>query len=60
MAGGGGGEEDSYWPGYVDALTTMTMVLTFIMMVLGVVVFMLSQNISRTRSRRSPGRPGST
>jgi hypothetical protein len=48
MAGGGGGEEDSYWPGYVDALTTMTMVLTFIMMVLGVVVFMLSQNISRT------------
>jgi hypothetical protein len=45
---GGGSDEDSYWPGYVDALTTMTMVLTFIMMVLGVVVFMLSENISKT------------
>jgi hypothetical protein len=44
---GGSGEEENYWPGYVDALTTMTMVLTFIMMVLGVVIFSLSQNISK-------------
>src|SRR6476469_1426238 len=47
MAGSSNTEEENYWPGYVDALTTMTMVLTFIMMVLGVVVFMMSQNISR-------------
>jgi hypothetical protein len=40
-------EEENYWPGYVDALTTMTMVLTFIMMVLGVVVFVLSQEVGR-------------
>ena len=37
-------EDENYWPGYVDALTTMTMVLTFIMMVLGVMVFILSQD----------------
>jgi hypothetical protein len=49
MAGASSGEaEENYWPGYVDALTTMTMVLTFIMMVLGVVIFAMSQNISKT------------
>ena len=42
-----GEEEENYWPGYVDALTTMTMVLTFVMMVLGVAVFILSQNVSK-------------
>ena len=47
MAGSSGGEEENYWPGYVDALTTMTMVMTFIMMVLGVVVFTLSQNTAK-------------
>lgn len=47
MAGGGDGEEENYWPGFVDALTTMVMVLTFIMMILGVVVFSMSQNISK-------------
>ncbi len=40
-------EEENYWPGYVDALTTMTMVLTFIMLVLGLAVFSLSQNVSK-------------
>jgi hypothetical protein len=49
MAGGGGGDEESYWPGFVDALTTMTMVLTFIMMVMGLVIFSLSQNVSRAK-----------
>ena len=47
MAGSSDGEEENYWPGYVDALTTMTMVMTFIMMVLGVVVFTLSQNTAK-------------
>jgi hypothetical protein len=40
--------EENYWPGYVDALTTMTMVLTFIMLVLGLAVFSLSQNVSKS------------
>jgi hypothetical protein len=40
-------DDENYWPGYVDALTTMTMVLTFIMLVLGLAVFSLSQNVSK-------------
>ncbi len=40
-------DDENYWPGYVDALTTMTMVLTFIMLVLGLAVFTLSQNVSK-------------
>ncbi len=47
MAGASSGEDDSFWPGYVDALTAMVKVLTLIMMLLGIVVFSLSQNISR-------------
>lgn len=43
-----GEEEENYWPGYVDALSTMTMVLTFVMMILVVVVFMLIQNTSQS------------
>ena len=42
-------EEENYWPGYVDALTTMTMVLTFIMMVLAFAVFIMSQNVSKIK-----------
>lgn len=41
------GEDENYWPGFVDALTTMVMVLTFIMMLLGLTVFSLSQNVSK-------------
>lgn len=47
MAATSEGEDDSFWPGYVDALTAMVKVLTLIMMLLGIVVFSLSQNISR-------------
>lgn len=48
MAGGGGDSEGGdYWPGYVDALTAMVKVLAFVMMLLAVTVFMLSQKISR-------------
>jgi hypothetical protein len=43
----GGEQTENHWPGYVDALTTMLMVLTFVMMILGVAVFAMSQNVSR-------------
>ncbi|MGL4441604.1 MAG: hypothetical protein ACRCUE_20320 [Bosea sp. (in: a-proteobacteria)] len=39
--------DENHWPGYVDALTTMLMVLTFVMMILGIAVFAMSQNVSR-------------
>ena len=48
MAGSSSADEDNYWPGYVDALTTMVMVLTFIMMVLGITIFTMSQTVSRS------------
>lgn len=47
MAGGGESEEGDYWPGYVDALTAMVKVLSFVMMLLAVAVFVLSQNVSK-------------
>jgi Na+-transporting methylmalonyl-CoA/oxaloacetate decarboxylase gamma subunit len=40
-------EEENHWPGYVDALTTMTMMLIFIMTILAVAIFGMSQNVSR-------------
>ena len=41
-------EGDNYWPGYVDALTSMVQVLAFIMMMLAMAVFMLSQSVSKS------------
>ena len=41
-------EEENHWPGYVDALTTMTMMLIFVMTILAVAIFGLSQNVSRS------------
>jgi hypothetical protein len=40
-------EGENYWPGYVDALTSMVQVLAFVMMMLAMAVFMLSQNVSK-------------
>jgi hypothetical protein len=40
-------EGDNYWPGYVDALTSMVQVLAFVMMMLALAVFSLSQSASK-------------
>ena len=40
----GSDEGDNYWPGYVDALTSMVQVLAFVMMMLALAVFSLSQS----------------
>lgn len=47
MAGHGDSEEGDFWPGYVDALTAMVKVLSFVMMLMATAVFVLSQNISK-------------
>ena len=44
----GSGEEENYWPGYVDALTSMVQVLAFVMMLLAMAVFVLSQSVSKS------------
>lgn len=41
-------ESENHWPGYVDALTTMTMMLIFVMMILSVAIFSFSENVSRS------------
>jgi hypothetical protein len=43
----GSEEGDNYWPGYVDALTSMVQVLAFVMMMLALAVFVLSQSVSK-------------
>lgn len=43
----GSDESDNYWPGYVDALTSMVQVLAFVMMMLAMAVFVLSQSVSK-------------
>ncbi len=39
--------DENHWPGYVDALTTMTMMLIFVMMILSVAMFAMSESVSR-------------
>ena len=43
----GSEESENYWPGYVDALTSMVQVLAFVMMMLAMAVFVLSQSVSK-------------
>lgn len=43
----GSDDSDNYWPGYVDALTSMVQVLAFVMMMLAMAVFVLSQSVSK-------------
>jgi len=51
-------EVEHHWPGYVDALTTMTMMLIFVMMILAVAIFSMSENVSRSLVREDRSRGG--
>ncbi len=44
---GGGEEQDHSWPAFVDALTTMTMILTFVMLILAVAMASMMENVSK-------------
>ena len=52
----GSDDSENYWPGYVDALTSMVQVLAFVMMMLAMAVFVLSQSVAKHAVER-PG-PG--
>jgi hypothetical protein len=43
----GSDDSENYWPGYVDALTSMVQVLAFVMMMLAMAVFVLSQSVAK-------------
>lgn len=47
MAAASDDEDTNYWPGFVDALSTMTMMLIFLMLILSLVVISISQSVSR-------------
>lgn len=49
MAAASDDEEMNYWPGFVDALSTMTMMLIFLMLILSLVIASISQNVSRAQ-----------
>ncbi len=40
-------EGENYWPGYVDALTSMVQVLAFVMIMLAMAVFVISQGVTK-------------
>ena len=42
-------EQENYWPGFVDALSTIIMVVTFIMIILGILIFALSQQVAKEK-----------
>ncbi len=41
-------EEENYWPGFVDALSTIVMVVTLLMIILVIVIFVITQMIEKT------------
>ena len=40
--------EENHWPGFVDALSTIVMVVTFLLIILAIVIFVLSQSIAKS------------
>ncbi len=50
----------NYWPGFVDALSTLVLAIVFLLSVFLVVQFFLSQEVTRARTRCwSNSMPGS-
>lgn len=41
-------EAENHWPGFVDALSTIVMVVTFLLIILAIVIFVLSQQTAKT------------
>lgn len=40
-------ETENHWPGFVDALSTIVMVITFLLIILSIVIFILSQRMAK-------------
>lgn len=47
MAGGGGGGSDSYWPGFVDALTNVVIAMIFVVVVLALSLSFAAQMMGK-------------
>ncbi|MFK7901889.1 MAG: hypothetical protein AB8B49_03505 [Nitratireductor sp.] len=40
--------EENHWPGFVDALSTIVMVVTFLLIILAVAIFVIAQNVAKS------------
>ncbi|MEM9422913.1 MAG: hypothetical protein AAF986_10510 [Pseudomonadota bacterium] len=47
-------QEENHWPGFVDALSTIVMVVTFLLIILAVAIFALSLNIAKVSLENPP------
>ena len=54
---GGSGENDSFWPGYVDAISNLVLSLLFVVAILTISVFMFAMELGRRQDldSDSPG-----
>lgn len=41
-------EAENHWPGFVDALSTIVMVVTFLLIILSIAIFVLSQSVAKS------------
>lgn len=41
-------EPENHWPGFVDALSTIVMVVTFLLIILSIAIFVLSQSLAKS------------
>lgn len=49
MAGGGSGREQNFWPGFVDALTNLVLVMVFVVVVFTVALFYFTTLIAKNQ-----------
>ncbi|MBI1391418.1 MAG: hypothetical protein GC152_01635 [Alphaproteobacteria bacterium] len=49
-------EEENHWPGFVDALSTIVMVVTFLLIILAIAIFVMSLQIASNSSDEEASR----
>lgn len=47
-------QEENHWPGFVDALSTIVMVVTFLLIILAIAIFAMSLNIAKVALETPP------
>ena len=52
MAGGGGDNNDVFWPGYVDAISNLVLNLLFVVAILTIAVFLFAIELGRKQGAK--------
>ncbi|MEM9704442.1 MAG: hypothetical protein AAF850_00040 [Pseudomonadota bacterium] len=53
-------QEENHWPGFVDALSTIVMVVTFLLIILAIAIFAMSLNIVKIVVENTPTEKSTT